>query len=206
MNPRSNSPTMTAVLAAAIESRLADVHVALPGRVEAYNATTGRADVQPLIKQGFQAEDGSRSVDSLPLLTNVPIAMLGSGVVRVKFPVTVGDVVWVMFASSSLDAWLNGAGAEVDPLDDRRHALDDAIAIPVVLPGNADGVPQIEFTSTEIRAGGTAELALKEDVNRVKGAIAGAAVVAGDGGAAFKTNIGLALAGIPVGTTVLKGS
>lgn len=60
--------------------------------------------------------------------------------------------------------------------------------------------------TVSIGAGGIpAELATKADLAQLKAAIAGAAVVAGDGGAAFKVNIGTALGlAWPHGTTVLK--
>ncbi len=53
--------------------------------------------------------------------------------------------------------------------------------------------------------GNAVELALKSDVQAIKDAIADATPVANDGGAALQTDIGTSLAGIPVGTTVLKG-
>ena len=54
--------------------------------------------------------------------------------------------------------------------------------------------------------GGAVELALKSDVQEVIDAIAGAAVLANDGGAVFKGNIGTALTGTgtPTGTSILK--
>jgi len=63
----------------------------------------------------------------------------------------------------------------------------------------ADGTVLIDDGS------GAVELALKSDNAAIISAIAGAAVSAGDGGATFKTNIGIALSGQPIGTTILKG-
>src|SRR5690606_33082216 len=53
----------------------------------------------------------------------------GSGGFRVTFPVDAGDEVLLIFSESALDAWLT-YGGEVDPVDDRRFSLSDAIAIP----------------------------------------------------------------------------
>lgn len=60
--------------------------------------------------------------------------------------------------------------------------------------------------TVEVRAptGVAAPLATKADLTTLKSAISGAAVVAGDGGAAFKANLIAALSSWPVGTTVLK--
>lgn len=60
--------------------------------------------------------------------------------------------------------------------------------------------------TTEITGGGAAvELATKADVQAIVDAIAGATIVANDGGASMQTTIGTALAGVPAGTTKLKG-
>lgn len=53
-------------------------------------------------------------------------------------------------------------------------------------------------------AGGADPLPTLADVEAIKSAIAGAAVISGDGGAAFKANILAALSSWPVGTTILK--
>ena len=53
--------------------------------------------------------------------------------------------------------------------------------------------------------GAAVALATRADLEALLSAISGAAVLAGDGGATFKTNLLAALAGWPVGTTVLKG-
>lgn len=65
---------------------------------------------------------------------------------------------------------------------------------------NADG------TMEGRSANGTAHfLGTVPDLATLKDAIAGAAVVAGDGGAAFKANLLAALSNWPTGTTKLKG-
>src|SRR5690606_11649472 len=118
-------PSLASLLTGAIDGRLADVHVALPGKVTAYE--NGRATVQPLIKRGYVGEDGERSVESLPAIPDVPVMFTGGAGIEVS--VEPGDTVLLVFASASLDKWL-ALDKEVDPGDDRHHTLSDAIAIP----------------------------------------------------------------------------
>ena len=53
----------------------------------------------------------------------------GAGGYRITFPVAEGDTGLLLFAESSLDKWLVSGGT-VDPEDDRRHDLTDAVFLP----------------------------------------------------------------------------
>ncbi len=125
----SQRPSLTAVVLGAISRAMSGIRVALPGRVESYDPTTQRASVKPLIQDGYYDEAGERQTDPLPIVTDVPVAFQGSGTAFQSFPVSVGDTVLLVFCSSSIDKWLV-QGGEVDPEDDRRHHLSDAVAIP----------------------------------------------------------------------------
>lgn len=131
MSPRT--PTLANLLRMVRDRAAAELHVCLPGRVERYDAAAGVVDVKPLLKEDATAEDGSRIVESLPVVPNVPIVFPGAGGFCVTFPVNVGDFVLLVFADRSLDKWI-GSGSEVDPVDPRRHALSDAFAIPGARP------------------------------------------------------------------------
>lgn len=159
-----STPTLSEVLDRAIRTRLAGLRVGLPARVESYDAAKHKASVQPLILEGYEGEDGERAVERLPVINDVPVIFPGSGGTRVKFPIAKGDTVFLTFASSSLDRWLV-TGGEVDPADERRHDLSDAVAIPGLMDFAhvSDHTPMIEFTATEIRAGGTQALVTKTE-------------------------------------------
>jgi len=168
MNAKPSLPT---VLNSALVKRMRGVRVALPARVESYDPTTQQITAQPLVLEGYVAEEGERATERLPAIAGVPVVFPGAGGFRVTFPIAVGDTVLLVFASSSIDRWL-ALGGEVDPADDRRHALSDAIAIPGLRDfahalGNApsstmsigkDGGPTIEISGTEIQAGGSGAL------------------------------------------------
>jgi hypothetical protein len=172
------TPDLGTVLRAAIVAGLKNARVALPARVETYDATKQSVDVQPLVYEGYLDEAGKRQAERLPVVAGVPVVFPGAGGFRVTFPIAKGDTVLLVFASSSIDRWL-ALGGEVDPQDDRRHHLSDAIAIPGLRDfahalGNApsstmslgkDGGPTIEISGSDIQAGGSSALALKSDVD-----------------------------------------
>ncbi len=111
------------------------LHVALPARVESYDAATQTIFAKPLIRGLFTEEDGSLSQDSLPVIPNVPVVFPGAGGFRLTFPIAVGDNVLLVFADRSIDAFQSGGG-ETAPADLRKHNLSDAIAIPGLHPSN----------------------------------------------------------------------
>lgn len=202
-----STPTLASALKEIIKAQVVDVHVSMPAKVISYNSNQQSVNVQPLLRKAFLDEAGERQIESLPVIGDVPVVFPGSGGTRIIFPISAGDTVLLIFSEASLDKWLV-RGGEVDPEDDRHHALSDAVAIPGLqdFAHVSTASPSIEITSSVINAGGSSALALKSDVQAIVSAISGAAVVATDGGAAFKANIMAALSGIPVGTTVLKGA
>lgn len=132
----SQTPAWSTILKGAGKRSTADLRVALPGRIESYDPATQKANVQPLIMDGVTLDDGARGAEALPVVTDVPVIFPGAGAYRLTFPVAAGDIVLLVFASSSLDRWLVRGGM-VDPEDDRRHNVSDAVAIPGLFSFNA---------------------------------------------------------------------
>ena len=176
------TPTLEGVINRATRMALRRARVALPARVETYDATKQRVTVQPLILDGYTDENGDRQAERLPVINGVPVVFPGGGGFRVTFPIAVGDVVLLVFSSSSLDRWL-ALGGEVDPEDDRRHDLNDAIAIPglhsfaaplataptsTLSIGKDGGGPTIEIGASDIQVGGSSALATKADIDALR--------------------------------------
>lgn len=128
MSQTGPNPTLADAIRRAVDLAVADVHVAIPGRVERVDLAKALVDVKPLVKDRYE-EDGVAKSQSVPVVTNVPLVFPGAGGMRISFPVAKGDTVLLVFSERSLDSWLV-RGGEVDPLDDRRHSLSDAVAIP----------------------------------------------------------------------------
>ncbi len=201
----SVGPTMPEVLAKVFGAQFAGIHTCMPGRVESYDSDRLSVSVSPAIGRGYKGEDDARAVEYLPVIQNVPLMFPGSGGVRIKFPVTKGDTVLLVFSEASIDRWKARGGGRVDPGDDRRFHLTDAIAIPGLLDfGHAgDATPTIEFTTGgQIHAGGDKPLVTREEF------LSHTHLTAGTGPATPPTTIvgppGSAL-DFP-GTTILKGA
>lgn len=211
------TPTLRALVSAAIEDATADIYTSFPARVESYDATKQRCSVQPLVHRVYEDEAGGRRSERLPVLTDVPVEFPGAGKWRLTFPIARGDTVWVECSSVSLDLWLQ-RGGEVDPEDPRHHALSDAVARPGVrdfahaltgvstssmVLGNGD--VSVEITDSEVHAGGSTKVALESTLSAFM-SILGAVV--DPSGACAALHAALLTAGWPGNFTsvVLKGS
>jgi len=121
----TRTPDLATVIKAAIERRLEDVFVCLPGRIVLYDPATQMAQVQPLIKYPAPGQ----GTYLLPIIINVPVLFPRSSICYFSFPLLPGDLVTLIFADKSLDKFLQ-LGMEVDPEDNRIHYLNDAYAFP----------------------------------------------------------------------------
>lgn len=191
------------VIRKALDVFAGDLHVGGPGRIETFDAATGLASVKPLVRD-VGADGVTRSV---PVVCNVPVQFPGAGSFRVTFPVKPGDPCFLIFSDRSLDVWI-AQGGEVDPVDPRRHALSDAVAILGVTDaahpwsnvaadaatiGHDGAGPRVEFRTDEIRLdGGTAAVAREGD-----------AVAAASGMSTWITAVNTALLGGGVGVPLV---
>lgn len=224
------TPELAELLRAAIVERLSDVHVALPGKVVAYDATKQVADVQPQIKRTIADSGGNPVDEDLPILPCVPVEWPRGGGFFVHLPLAAGDFGLITFCERAIDTW-RAKGQLTSAGDRRLHGLSGAVFRPGLSPSaspaadaSADDLTLGKDGGSLVRikpdgtievgtSGGTFQaVALADEVEAnfttIKTAIAGAAVVAADGGAALKTNIGLALTTPPfpsaVGSSKLK--
>lgn len=120
-------PTLAGILKLAIEGALDDVRVSLPGRVLAYDATRQCVDVQPLVMDRVENEDGQQTSVRVAVVNDVPVMFPGGGGCSETYPISKGDTVLLVFCSSAITAW-KSRGGEVDPKDARHHQLSDAVA------------------------------------------------------------------------------
>lgn len=111
-----------------IDQRFDDVHISMPGRVEAYDIAKQKVSVQPLIRRGYIDERGERATELLPVVHEVPVEFFGAGDYALTFPIAKGMTCRLQCGMPSLDRWLV-RGGEVDPEDERRFALSDAVAV-----------------------------------------------------------------------------
>lgn len=194
----AGEPTLQELIAAAIDSRLLDLHTGLPGIVDSYNPATQTASVKLAVRRPIEGTDGTE-FEEIPIIPNVPVGWFSSGGFAVQFPISPGDGVWLMFSEAAW-AHFRTTGEVGDPGDFQRHSLSYAVALPIVRPnpkaltaiGANEGVIDVPSGNT-LRVGGpSAQLvALSNKVQAqfqsLKSAINGWTPVANDGGAALKT-------------------
>jgi len=161
----TRTPTLQEVFAAAMDARLEEVRVCVPARVESYDGTTQKADVQPLVKRRHEDEFGDLQVESLPVVPGVPVIFPGGGGFLLQFPVSAGDTGLLLFSADSIDKWLDQGGL-VDPESHHRFSLSDGIFLPGLRPFSvprlqspsalvigADGGMQVQVSQAEIKLG-----------------------------------------------------
>jgi len=153
--------TLAQVLVEALESRLADIHVALPARIEAYDAATQTADCKPLIKRALRLSETEELVESLPVVPGVPVLFPRAGDWFLSLPLKKGDTVLLVFCERSLDQWLE-KGDEVDAGDLRLHGLDGAVAIPGVY-SSKDKLANVHEKKIVLGRNGGAQIHIRDD-------------------------------------------
>jgi hypothetical protein len=117
------------------------MHVCCPAKVVRWDPVKRMIDAQPLIQDVFEDEDDATVwLEDKPVVCNVPVVYPCGGRLSITFPLAFGDPVLLVFADESLDKWLSVGGAvPLDPLDERHHSVNDAIAIPGVRPFSSPG-------------------------------------------------------------------
>lgn len=113
---------------AAIEKDRHALHTTMPGLVVNYNATTQRADIQPVIR-AINGGDTDAAPEDHPLIPNVPVRFPRGGGFMVTFPLVPGDHVDLHFQEADASAWRT-SGQTSDPLQTVRHSMSFAYATP----------------------------------------------------------------------------
>ncbi len=146
-----SEPTIAEIVREALDSRLNDVHVALPGRVEKYDASTQTADVLPMVRRAITDTDGNTQHEELPVIPNVLVHFPRSAGFHMVWPLSQGDFVTLLFNSSAIGNWRE-TGDIADPGDLRRHDL----SYPVAIPGAAPKGDVLPAATTSVRLDVTA--------------------------------------------------
>lgn len=140
-------PDLADVLFEAMESRLLEVHTAIPGKVVSYDKTTQTAEVQPVVQRIDPAEDGSLTGIELPSIPNVPVKWLRGGKMGLSLFLVPGDHVTLIFNEVATGHW-RASGELAPPGDLRRHSL----GYPIALPGAAHDADLLEDPGSENEA------------------------------------------------------
>lgn len=119
------------------ETMTSSMHTAMPAVVESYDPAKRLAVVLPAVR--FKSSTGAM-LDYKPI-AGVPVMFPCTKNWEISGELVKGDTGLLIFAESSIGNWLAGSGAQVDPEDNTRFSLQDAIFIPGLLPvANAPAV------------------------------------------------------------------
>lgn len=198
-------PSLAEIMRLAMDSRLLDLHVALPCRVEKYDAATQTVEVLPMVRRALTDTDGGTQNEDLPILPNVPVLFPRSANFSATWPISPGDFVLVIFCSSAIGTW-RATGQLSDPVDLRRHDLSHAVAIPGVAPDGATiptaadaALLEVGGSATHVQVGAAATdfVSLSGFVDsfleNIASAINSGVPAPNDGGLALKNSIMVAL-------------
>lgn len=130
------TPELADIIRQAIDDRLADVHTMLPGRINEYDPSTQKADVEPLIRRLQSTIDGELTED-LPIIPGVPVVFPRTQSFKLTMPVSPGDRCMIVFCESSTEAYQIGDGRQgssdrikpTDPDTFERFNLTDAVCL-----------------------------------------------------------------------------
>lgn len=157
-----------------IEADRVELHVCLPAKVEAFNASKQTVDVTLQFNRAVRNGQDDFVSEALPKLSDVPIGFTRGGGFFVSVPIAVGDFGMVICAERNLGAWRQ-AGNQGDPGDLGMHTLDGAWFVPAVAP-DANALQNVDANNMVIGSDSTpgarivikpsGEIDLGSDANR----------------------------------------
>ena len=99
----------------------------VPGQIVSFDPASQTATIQPTVRRRIRTEQGVHEMD-YPLLTDVPVLMLGGGGHSLTMPVSDGDECLVLFSDVCIDAWFQSGGVQ-NQIIARSHDLSDGFAL-----------------------------------------------------------------------------
>ena len=108
---------------------LSSLHVAMPGIIRSYDASSATAEVQPALRRRTSSGD----LVTAPVLSGVPVFLPSTDFVPAP-----GDHCLLIFCDFCIDGWFD-TGQPVLPPSPRMHDLSDAFAIVGFRPKNTSG-------------------------------------------------------------------
>ncbi len=157
----ADKDNITDLLGQFFRNRQAEMRVAMPAKITDYDYRTQKATVKPLINRRY-ADD---RIEEYPVINNVPVIFPRSGGASLTFPVESGDTVLLVFSDRSIESWAENGG-QVNQDDNRMHNINDAVAIPGLIPfslgsiaeNNEDVLLSYSDSQVKLKPGGIVEI------------------------------------------------
>lgn len=133
-------------LAAVFSGLMAETHTAIPARILAFDGAAKTVRAQPVLKRLYEYKT---KAENLPVIEDIPVIFPGSGDFWLTFEPAIGSYALLIVAERSLEVWLDQGGI-VDPAQERKFDLSDAIAICGILP-SPDAIQLVPVSGMSIR-------------------------------------------------------
>ena len=120
-------PQLATLLKASMNSRLEALHTMMPGTVVSYDADAETATIRPAIVAKVPTVGGGLTSEALPDLQDVPIIFPRGGSAFIKWKLSEGDGVALIFAETDAGVWRD-TGKQSEAGDNSRHSLSSPVA------------------------------------------------------------------------------
>ena len=144
--------TLASVIKKGVDNRLKELHTALPGFIESFDAVKQTASVQLATKRIFITDNGdteTSTAEAVPVLINVPVIFPRGGGFSFTFPIGKGDECLVVFSERSIDDW-HKFGKVRTPEARRFHSLSDGMCF-VGLSSEPNKIPNFDTANVEMK-------------------------------------------------------
>ena len=134
--------TLAETLPEVIKALLRGIHTAVPGKIEKYNRNTFRAEVTPSLSH-LTLKNKEVKIQAIP---DVPVLLLGGAAGIIDIELQKGDNVLLIFCEAGIGGWKSSDGSkQVSPDDLSHHQLNNAIAIPCLVPDGFNVTSRIKI-------------------------------------------------------------
>ena len=138
-----------------------DLHTAMPGIIQSFDAARMTCTLQPAIRGAIVAPNGRAEAADLPLLVDCPVVFPGGGGYILTYPLKAGDEALIVIAERCIDAWWQSGGVQA-AAEYRLQDLSDGFVIPGPRSQPHEVTGGVGMTGAELRTdSGTTVLRLK---------------------------------------------
>jgi len=132
------------------KKEIAKVHTHLPAKIVSYTPETNLVSIQPCINQ-FRTEDPDNpETIQLPVIEDVPVHQLGSGLVLATCAPIAGSYGVFHVCEREINTWITQGGI-VDPASSRKFDISDGFFVPGLWPLIDPIVDPIRTDRVELR-------------------------------------------------------
>lgn len=134
----------------------------IPAKVIAYNRSTNRAQVQPLI---YFVTTSNELVERAQI-ASVPVLQLGGGGFVLSFPINAGDIGWIKANDRDISLFKKNY-VMAAPNTQRKHSFEDAIFIPDTMKKGVTIASEDAANTVLQNLSGTVKIALWDNLIKI---------------------------------------